>query len=150
MKFFNLYVAMVLGMGLTGTVNAASFNSAYFCQVIGSSTQVAYHSAGVLIALRNNVRVSCPINGSFFRDNMNVKVYFNSTGATSTGANLISCQLNKITSDDKTSNGSPRAAGIRVIDRLDLSNSVRLPKMIGANVVCTLQRNAKILGYQLI
>ena len=149
MKVFAFYMSIVLGIGFIGTTNAATFNSAHLCQVVGSSSQVAYHSAGVLIALRNNVRISCPVTVNFFRDNMSARVYFNSRGSSVTAANLITCKLNKIASNDRTSTGSPRGAGIRVIESLTLNNNVRLPNMIAANISCTLQRNTKILGYQI-
>ena len=123
--------------------------SAHSCKVRGDRlNSVAYHSAGSLIALEDNVRVTCPITtvrsiDSSFR----VILYFRTHGAR--GGNLIKCWINTINHQDRAESGSPRAAGIQIAESLELApgKTRGVGIIVGGNVNCDLQKNAKILGY---
>ena len=148
MKTIKLLTITAVFFGLSQAATASQFNSAHSCQVLGSVSQVAYHGAGVIIALSNNVRVSCPLSSYNLNGSLNARVYFNSKASQPSG-NKIKCHITKTYRNDTSLQGSPRAAGIRVIDKLVLRNSHSRAGAVGANILCQMQRGTKLLGIEM-
>lgn len=141
-------------LALTSTALFASHSasaktiSGHSCQVLGLSNQVAYHTAGSIIALKDNVRVSCPINRHDLSGSISARVLFSTRNVRLMNVNYITCHLNKVSEVQGSHQGSKRSARIQVRGALNITNDKWFADVIGANIVCTLQKEAKIRGIQ--